>query len=677
MSKARIYLKTALFYIVTLAAFIGIFIVPVTISLKNNDFFNMIKLPLLIVGIVFFVASATLSLVYYIIMHKRVNIEKQGESIDNTYDYARKNLNKYHKKAKLIAFWLRIYIVFAMIISLTTTLSLCMYASQPADDAEPLLYFLAFVVFLLFTSTVLNFFKNNTEYPGGYLLDDVAASFICGLLQVSASKLNITGTFKIYMTPDCNLSVYKSKEAINIIMGVPILQMLNKNEMESALFHELAHVSHQDIHRSRSLGRLSRFLGMCGGADAWWGFMSNVAYYWAGIFFLKYFEIYNYCTCLDSEIAADATVKEIGDKRAFVSACYKLEIYDIFSSHLRKYNIYEVPTQSKTFFADNFKIFLREYEQNKEKWDVQIENTLPMRLPTHPSYLERRNFFGADTFTVDFKGDFEWNKTRAQLMTILEESYYKETLPYYNESRKTEYLDYLTSVETYEKMEENKKAALDASETVTFGISYFLLTRYKEAFAIFEKVLADDEKNAVASFYKGMLMLDAYNNSGIDLLKTAAENNNNMIDTVTNELTTYVLRQGDPQLKAEIREWAIKLTQKQIDYDYNYYRIRRSDKIVNFKLDEKITGELVDFIKQFNCINEVKAITKISKDGFEVHAIGLIFNKVAVFDDKNNAYTKISKVLDARNEEFQLIDLCIPNIAAIFKRAKNNTIYKR
>lgn len=410
------------------------------------------------------------------------------------------------------------------------------------------------------------------------MLDEICEQTKCP--KIHYVKLDLAVNAYIAEQPSLGvLGAYKRY----LVIGIPLLLMLNEQELRAVIAHECGHLSNSHskssvkVYRARLIWeKVSEQLKKQGKDKT---------------FFIKIF-IYNYLPALNDmmfsvrkehEYQADSIAAEVAGKEALASALLKMRIYDTHLEGSFWPEMYKLNAMENKPPMDLFFMMEKALEESPDKELVQklTEYELSFKsLPnsTHPSYAERLEALGLS--------NAEFKETAASALTAIFNGEASAVL-------KMGSKEWAGNVEAgwrsyFEDIKERKlrleeldmklsKNALEGNEGLERAYLIEKLEGVEKGLEAYKKVKEQQPDNAYADYNIGRLLVHLNNKEGIELLNEVMEKDSQMIPDCCNELVNYYLYNKDREAAAEYYRYAVDFMETNEDVKKERNTVRLSD----------------------------------------------------------------------------------------------------
>lgn len=376
-----------------------------------------------------------------------------------------------------------------------------------------------------------------------------------GLVEECASRAEIDKQVRLFFSSDA-IGISQYKKQVCIFLNPVEVALMTKDELKAVIMHEFAHERNSDIQRrlrhdafhEKEGGRL--FLG-------------------APISFVKLdIDIYREVSSRAHEARADEYVVRCGMAQNYVNAIAKGELFYIYSGYEWKETSFDTYADEKPvadFMHRDLENFKRRLVEYRDRWFFTLNNELPQRIDTHPTFKMRREACKIESFDVDKTETDENYLTEVEaLLSFADKSLYdgydlNEYLPIRSEN-------YVYRTELFKKAEAEGESFAFASDNEQLELAQaYVGYDNAKALAIARQVISRSD-NTLAYFLAGMLLAWEYDDECIAMFKKAAETSA-FFEEAYDRLAVYALRTGKADLIKNYRDSVVEKTQAFIDED--------------------------------------------------------------------------------------------------------------
>lgn len=363
---------------------------------------------------------------------------------------------------------------------------------------------------------------------------------------------------------ECSAAVNFQDGKINLCFGIMTLNVLTEGELRQVLFHEFSHLDQQDSQRQVWFSKTMELLTGTGSAVL--TVLPALACVYLSSRLSLQGQLYFLLSSRERERQADEQAARQGDAELQASALAKTACHSLWVFEREPYEVfYAAPEHPKDLMARRVAAFRQALAEREGDWKTILEQELPSRVDTHPTFRQRWEALGCCDYSLTTQdGDTPLARECQDLLSHIDENLAAIPPEIYQQHRAESYEEPLALVTQWEKTGE----LLSPDEMRPILMAYLNLGQPEKMEELCDRLLAWDSHPIVthfAYFWKGKLLLYRYDKAGIDSIYKAMEANSNYIQPGLDAIGEFCTRMG---LEAELQEYrrrAPELMQHQQD----------------------------------------------------------------------------------------------------------------
>ncbi|GLC30868.1 M48 family metalloprotease [Clostridium omnivorum] len=488
------------------------------------------------------------------------------------------------------------------------------------------------------------FVINKNDFPQLYeTINDIRTMCKCPKIHIIALDYSNNA----YIKEGSRFYISKWRKRY-LVIGVPLLLLLNEKELKGVIAHECGHLS--KLH-SRSAERiawkidgLKKHLDKLKNKGKHTSLMGRLTKRYLIILNNLYFQLSK-----NHELEADIISSKVVSKQNLINSLIKMSFYDgIFSRYFWNY-ITELNKKEEKVPDNIFIMMERAMKGNLEiseevykSFLEEIKNRHSLPGSTHPSILERAEALGASLPALDgrFNGD---------LISIFKDTYESAIRTLFkneadnilnnmsakwselSKERWEGYYKYINELNgSLEKLDATEKeTGLDSKQWIDKGFIVEELEGLDAALKVFKEAENADKQSIGARFHIARILLQTGDDEGVAIFKTLMEEDIQIIPQCCFHLYNYYLYNNNRTEAINYYEYAVKFmktNEEVVDERSNLYR---SDEFMLHDLSsrtlDKIKAELEKHKEIKKAYISIKKLN-LSKD-FPLYIIGIKYSK--------------------------------------------------
>lgn len=506
---------------------------------------------------------------------------------------------------------------------------------------------------------------NNSDYPVLMsIIDDVR-----GVYDVRGR------TLFILPQNQCNAGIAEIPGGYSLMLGIPLVAVLDENELRQIMLHEFAHVKNKDTRLLFISIMLMNFmtaksinpLGVINGMFRFASMKYDTAY-----------SKYRVSSSIVSEENADAAILEYGDPEVFVSAMTKIAGYSYYMREERS-NIYaDNESLPEHVCTVNTRYFIEATEKRAAEWTELMKLELPALLSSHPTFNQRRVNMKLDNFELKLnRGGNKYREEWRRLAEFTDGRIRDQMKEDYGKKREKEYVK---SLERVKEWESSDKSA-PTEELCPVIDAYQALTRFEDAVALCDHIIessANPNATAYPLYIKGVNLTRVYKAEGIKYLYDSMIINRNYISPGLNLIGDFSRIMGLSDELEKYRRLYPEMMQEVKDKYSKANDLKAGDKLTAETLDKDCLQKHIEYIrdKGGDKLTDIYLVRKVITDDFYTSAFVIRFDKKVKKDESDEIMMYIFNHFDTFPGEKQYsVFIYDKKTARAVRRVKNSRIY--
>ena len=500
--------------------------------------------------------------------------------------------------------------------------------------------------------------------------------YLYSLARRTAKELGCSDNIKLALLGDSNAGIAKVGNFYSVQLGVILLNILTEQELYNVLIHEFAHMASENKNTEK-VREYYNWIASGGNPHSGSNLTSKFFCLSDSLYCFEHY-LYMYAVSIMKEVEADKHMISLGNAETAATSLLKLKYYDFYDwengtcDHESFYKDEHFP---KGFINKDIESFKKAVTERSELWNELVDVEILSRSASHPTLKMRLEYFGFPKASLLRPTFVEPAEEMKNALNYVEELIYKNNEEEYEERRKVYYLEPKEKVEQWEK--DGKPIVAEEYSDVISALRR--LGRTVEAKALCNRAI--DELPLAAALYayfmKGLFMLHSYDETGIDFIYKAIENNKNFLDEGLEVIGEYCCLTGQQEQLEVYRAKAVEFAQEQKDVYSKLDNLQKGDSLSEENLPGNMLEEILAFIKSNDkeSVDKVYLVRKTITEDFFTSAFVIKFKKDIEDETKEDVMYKIFKYLDTCSDwQFSLFDYS--NVEKVkVEQIKNSCVY--
>ena len=430
--------------------------------------------------------------------------------------------------------------------------------------------------------------------------------------------------------------VSKIRGTIYIDIGLYLVKFLTLEELKTVIYHEIAHIKHDDNKYLNKVYKLNNSLNLFG---------NDKTLLYLSPFIIKS-SLYN--TMYD--IISSKYYEELADDELLnknVNETYAKAIVKGFGlDYIQKYGMtsFYYSINKNKMNEENlnslFDFILDKYNQNIEYFDFVSKSHLEAKISTHPNVRMRRDKFFKDDLNIDITKQEYFDSDIKTLIDEMNNNFEKDEsfILHYNEyiELKNKDINDLDKVGCYQLLNN----ALDF---------YDFDALYQYANKLIEISGNDD----LALYSLGLYYYMKHDIKCEEYLLPLLDTNNLYTQSSFELLGTFYLETGNVSGRDNLREIQANLIDNLRQFD-SVLKLEKNDRLYEFN-NEEVINHINEIVKKYKDLKLVSAGTKKVDDLFCTHVLLVCEDGVEDFSELNKCRDEVFYYLDSIDGQYNLL----------------------
>lgn len=414
-------------------------------------------------------------------------------------------------------------------------------------------------------------------------------------------------------------SIIKDQKKAYLQIGVMLLHILTEEELYAILLHEFAHITKENDPALRET-QYNRWLTEDGGiTNALTSALSHLYMYFITKYFFTYM-IYRYSSAVVEELRADKIMAEHSNKKIAVSALLKCHYDSMYSWELGvndEASVLEDEELKPNYLTNKIEAFKKAMNEKSEFWNELVTKEIISNSATHPTLKMRMDIMGVEKVELtESTSSDEYISEIQKLLDTIEKQIYSDRQKTYEKDRDEYYLTPLAKIEAW-KQEGSPITPESYADIISDMKS---IGKHKEAEALCDRVIQELPRLSAANaiFMKGCSLLHRYDESGLEMIYKAIEQNGNYTEEGLETIGLFCCLTGRCEQLLEYREKAAQIGQKHIDNNTQISFLSKKDNLTKENLPDGLLEEILTYIKSIDqgIIENIYLVRKTVSESF-------------------------------------------------------------
>ena len=574
------------------------------------------------------------------------NAQQISDYLESRMKHTRLNVNIAKRNLNFTYIGILFYLIFFVLSILAVCFFSCVF------EMHIQISIVVAISFVLF-GYISRFFRKKEMPDITYALPEKDYDLLYHVIRDEAG-LSVNSPLYIFLgSPDaeheCNASIIESNNTVYLLLGPMLLCIANENELRQVIRHEFAHIHLNHTKEMLKYSRMISYLTNEDSSDRIFDIFATFALAFPDSYLSIHAEMYTAFLSSSREVDADSYASDDNSNVYQASILAMLAAHSLFvyeqDSQINR-DFYSGETIPEHLVSNRIHLFRNALIERQQDWRQIIENQIPSKVSSHPTFRQRWDALGNCEYSLDpasLNGKFAeqcWEAASEadRRVTELEAETYKEL-------RKYHYWEHLERVNEFEK--HNTIGTPEEMRPVVIG--YYRIGMPEKAEALCDRLIAANDSiyaTAFARFWKGVLLLRRYDKSGLDYIYQAMNTNRNYIDDGLSEIGSFCTMMG---LEEELEHYrSISTSYVQQEMDHCAKGITPKAKLTSEKLPEGWQEESVSYILKHaeGKVSHIYLVREIVNDNYAPSSFVLRYKPDVSADDREKIYDLVFRLLD-------------------------------
>lgn len=600
---------------------------------------------------------------------------KQSKKYDNSFETSRLN-NKLLEKIKKgngdtsrivfinnLKFYL--YIIYSISVFIFSILSGGgLFVKVIRDDIYAIIPLLLIIYIIASFEYSFRPIKGGVYF--GFTLCEKKYPVLYSILYEIKEKYNVVDEIILYIEMNRSLKTSYYENKYHISIGLYLIQILNKDELKSLLYHEISHIINNDVYDIAKRDYLIKAIYSKYPSKMNFFFFGYL--YFQGVYLLLNRNLKEkfFITGKEKESKADEIIKEVKLEKEFISGIIKLTYLEMFFEEIgHKFSVKIPNIPFEKYYRTAISEFLKKIPDKIDLYNYMIKNEIVLIEEQRLSTRERMENMGIDNYGVDFQNRY-YDEEALKIIEEFdneEESYYKQ----YEESFTGKYLEAFKIIKKYDQ---NENPSIN--DKFIYAYSLNIVAEIDKAYKCFQEILEVLPNEPQINYWIGIIKLRYYyDKTGIENMYKAAESRVSFLRDIS-YVEIFCLRMG---LDEEYKKYEDFVEENKLflskEYS-NFTNIDKKTKLKPHKLSDKVCNRIINYVKKINISNEMFIVSKDITKKYKGHLICLAVDENLDYEERSEILYQINGFLFPRYKREIIVAKFIDN-PLIYNKLKKVT----
>lgn len=408
------------------------------------------------------------------------------------------------------------------------------------------------VAFYCIMTVFVKLFHKKTRPASIPYFDKTEIPQISNIIESLVNKFNIKSKWQIVLSDHNEFGVFYNNKTLVFVIGIECACLLTKTELESVLYHEIAHIKHKHLIFAHRVVKFINHVKLPFNANLNY---TQLPFVLPSLILEKAFVKFSGITSTAVELCADKFAKQYVDKQQYINALAKLELLSL-ADNIPASKLLEGDLPANNFWQIKFTAFLEEIQKYHENYEYVLDHQIKLFEHSAPTFASRKTLMEVAKYDyLTTENDENYVKEQQHIAQVLNQRCYNSALENYTESRQKFYLDKQKIVEQMQANPLSKNHPEFVSKNLELASTLIDLDKEQQALSILD-FLIDDCKSGKAALIKANILDSHCDMSCIQSLMFAIDEDMNSRYSSLNLLATLYAKYGLVNQLASLNDFA-------------------------------------------------------------------------------------------------------------------------
>ncbi|MCL2140128.1 MAG: M48 family metallopeptidase [Dehalococcoidia bacterium] len=551
-------------------------------------------------------------------------LDQLDRELKSLIDKAEVNPKMFSCKMRTLCNLGNIYISMLLVLFILSAIgvtSICILLGKNVGISGPIIVFFCLATYYIFKITNIQ-----NKLPDMPFISRAEFPVFFRLLDETTDKICIKRMNRVYLSQDANCAVANHKigsENYDIIcVGIYLLGVLNKSELKSCFFHELAHISNKDTKISKKVSDYATVWENISSTINERGFLAQALLRNFSLYYSVKLHIYRMASSKQREFLADKIALSYSSPQVYATALAKTELIHYYLTKQDGFKLLEIrdeKTPPDNYYNRILSAFYDAVHTQKDNWLSQIKKRISTKYDYHLAFTDRLKAIKTEIFSDNIifaESDSVYQNEIRAIIRKMNVLWAQDIAPLWTTYREA-YLDSQALVDNYSEITGEAKQ-------IEYGMALENINKTDKALCVYDKMLEENPSCASALFRKGQILLGRLDDNGLELVIKAVELDSAFIANGLLLIREYQVANGMGKRINELEEWTIEKNRIHAEKQAEASKNSVSDNYLPCDLDAETIEKIRKLLYEFESIKKaylVKKELRYSTDNYYIIAI--------------------------------------------------------